>query len=76
MPAYRRGLLAECPTDRAARAGSCLFIHLRLPGKIGTSGCIALGERRLTAVQDFAQEKAVLAVLSRQALARFKGCLP
>jgi hypothetical protein len=30
----------------------------------------------LEAVQDFAQEGAVLAVLPRQALARFKGCLP
>ena len=76
VPAYRRGLLVEYPTDRAARAGSCVFIHLRLPGKIGTSGCVALAARPLTAVQDFAQEKAVLAVLSRQALARFKGCLP
>ena len=36
VPAYRRGLLVDYPTDRAARAGSCVFIHLRLPGKIGT----------------------------------------
>lgn len=76
VPEYRRGLLVDYPTDRAARAGSCIFIHLRLPGKTGTGGCVALPEEALVAVQDFAQEGAVLAVLPRQALDRFAGCLP
>jgi L,D-peptidoglycan transpeptidase YkuD (ErfK/YbiS/YcfS/YnhG family) len=58
------------------RAGSCIFIHLRLPGKTGTAGCIALPEPRLKAWQDFSQGGAVLAVLPRQALGRFRGCLP
>ena len=76
IPDYRRGLLVDYPTDRRARAGSCIFIHLQLPGKTGTSGCVAMPQGPLEAVQDFAQEGAVLAVLPRQALARFKGCLP
>ena len=76
VPEYRRGLLVDYPTDRQARAGSCIFIHLQLPGKTGTSGCVALPEPQLAAVQDFAQEGAVLAVLPRGALARFYGCLP
>jgi D-alanyl-D-alanine dipeptidase len=76
VPDYRRGLLVDYPTDRKARAGSCIFIHLQLPGKTGTSGCVAIPQGPLEAVQDFAQEGAVLAVLPRQALARFKGCLP
>ncbi len=76
VPDYRRGLLVDYPTDRKARAGSCIFMHLQLPGKTGTSGCVALLEPQLEAVQDFAQEGAVLAVLPRQALARFKECLP
>ncbi len=76
VPDYRRGLLVDYPTDRKARAGSCIFIHLQLPGKTGTSGCVALPEPQLEAVQDFAQDGAVLAILPRQALGRFKGCLP
>ena len=76
VPEYRRGLLVNYPTDRAARAGSCIFIHVRLPGATGTSGCVSLPEPQVEALQDFAQSGAVLAVLPRQALDRFKGCLP
>ena len=75
VPEYRRGLLVEYPTNRKARAGSCIFIHLQLPGKTGTSGCVALPEPQLEALQDFSADGAVLAVLPRQALDRFKGCL-
>lgn len=76
VPEYRRGLLVDYPTDRKARAGSCIFIHLQLPGKTGTSGCVALPEPQLQALQDFAEPGAVLAILPRPALGRFKGCLP
>ncbi len=76
VPEYRRGLLVNYPTDRRARAGSCIFIHVRLPGATGTSGCVSLPEPQVAALQDFAQSGAALAVLPRQALGRFKGCLP
>jgi len=76
VPDYRKGLLVDYPTNRKARAGSCIFIHLQLPGKTGTSGCVALPEPQFEALQDFAANGAVLAVLPRQALDRFKGCLP
>jgi L,D-peptidoglycan transpeptidase YkuD (ErfK/YbiS/YcfS/YnhG family) len=75
-PEYARGLLVDYPSDRKARAGSCIFIHLQLPGRIGTNGCVALPEPQLVAVQDHVQAGAVLAILPRQALGRFKGCLP
>jgi len=75
--AYRRGLLVDYPTDRRHRAGSCIFIHVWRPGRrSGTAGCIALAERQVAALQRFAQGGAVLAVLLRRALGRFKGCLP
>jgi L,D-peptidoglycan transpeptidase YkuD (ErfK/YbiS/YcfS/YnhG family) len=76
VPEYRLGLLVDYPSDRKARAGSCIFIHLQLPGKTGTSGCVALPEAEVEALQDFAQSGAVLAILPRQAFERFKGCLP
>ena len=75
-PEYARGLLVDYPSDRKARAGSCIFIHLQLPGRTGTNGCVALPEAQLVAVQDHVQAGAVLAILPRQALDRFKGCLP
>ncbi|MBI4365458.1 MAG: hypothetical protein HY543_01420 [Deltaproteobacteria bacterium] len=76
VPEYRRGLLVDYPTNAKARAGSCIFIHARLPEKTGTGGCVALPQARVEAVQDFAADGAVLAVLPRHALDRFKGCLP
>jgi len=76
IPQYRRGLLIDYPTDAKARAGSCIFIHLRLPASTGTNGCVALPEPQLASLQDFARSGAVLAVVPRQALPRFKGCLP
>jgi D-alanyl-D-alanine dipeptidase len=76
VPVYRRGLLVEYPTNRVARAGSCIFMHVWRPGANGTNGCVALPEPQLASLQDFADSGAVLAVLPRQALDRFKGCLP
>lgn len=76
VPEYARGLLVDYPTDAKARAGSCIFIHVRLPQKTGTGGCVALPQARVEGLQDFAADGAVLAVLPRQALGRFKGCLP
>jgi L,D-peptidoglycan transpeptidase YkuD (ErfK/YbiS/YcfS/YnhG family) len=76
VPDYRRGLLIDYPSDRKARGGSCIFVHLQLPGKTGTSGCVALPEPQLIAVQDHVSDGAVIAILPRQALNRFKGCLP
>jgi L,D-peptidoglycan transpeptidase YkuD (ErfK/YbiS/YcfS/YnhG family) len=76
VPEYRRGLLVDYPSDARVRGGSCVFIHLQLPGRTGTSGCVALPEPQLEALQDHVQAGAVLAILPRQALDRFKSCLP
>jgi L,D-peptidoglycan transpeptidase YkuD (ErfK/YbiS/YcfS/YnhG family) len=76
VPAYRRGLLVDYPTDRRARAGSCIFIHVRLPSATGTAGCVAVPEPQVIELQDFAEPGAVLAVLPEAARSRFAGCLP
>jgi len=76
VPEYRRGLLVDYPTNRNARGGSCVFIHVQLPDRTGSGGGVALPEPQLEAVQDFVQDGAVLAILPRPALDRFKGCLP
>lgn len=76
VPAYRRGLLVDYPSDARTRAGSCIFMHLRLPDATGTSGCVALPEADLMAVQEFAQAGAVLAILPHLAKERLGSCLP
>ena len=73
---YGQGLLVDYPTNRAARAGSCIFSHLWLKNANGTHGCVALPPPQVTAMQNFGQRGAVLAVIPKRALPRFKGCLP
>lgn len=76
LPMYRRGLVVNYPTDAKARAGSCIFIHVWRSPTVGTAGCVSLPEPRVEALQDFAADGAVLAILPRAALDRLGGCLP
>jgi L,D-peptidoglycan transpeptidase YkuD (ErfK/YbiS/YcfS/YnhG family) len=76
VPAYRNGLVIDYPTDRRNRAGSCIFIHVRLPSASGTAGCVAVPEPQVIELQDFAEAGAVLAVVPEAARGRFPGCLP
>jgi len=76
VPDYSRGLVVDYPTDAHNRAGSCIFIHNWLPGKTGTAGCVAVRAPAVIKLQEFAQGGAVMAVLPKQAMDRFKGCLP
>ena len=77
LPMYRHGLLVDYPTDMAARAGSCIFIHVwRSPTK-GTGGCVSMPEERVLALQEFTEAGgAVLAIIPRSALGRLANCLP
>lgn len=76
VPEYRQGLLVDYPSSGDARGGSCIFVHLRRASQKGTGGCVALDELQLTGLQDFVEGGAVLAILPRQVVGRFKGCLP
>ena len=76
LPMYRRGLVVDYPTDAAARAGSCIFIHVWRAPTRGTGGCVSMPEERVLALQDFAEAGAVLAIVPRFALGRLRGCLP
>ena len=73
---YRWGLLVDYPSNAAARAGSCIFIHVWRSPANGTSGCVALSAQRVEALQDFAAAGAVIAILPEQALGRLSACLP
>ncbi len=75
-PRYRKGLVVNYPTDAAAKAGSCIFIHVHRSPTSPTLGCVALPEARVAALQEFAGPGAVLAVLPKAALGQLSGCLP
>jgi L,D-peptidoglycan transpeptidase YkuD (ErfK/YbiS/YcfS/YnhG family) len=73
---YRRGLLVDYPTNAAARAGSCIFVHVWKSASSSTNGCVALSEDRVVTLQDFAASGAVIAILPRDGLRRMSACLP
>jgi L,D-peptidoglycan transpeptidase YkuD (ErfK/YbiS/YcfS/YnhG family) len=75
VPAYRHGLLVDYPTDRNNRAGSCIFIHIRMPDAKHTSGCVAVPEVQVRELQDFAEGGAVIAIIPATARGRI-SCLP
>jgi L,D-peptidoglycan transpeptidase YkuD (ErfK/YbiS/YcfS/YnhG family) len=73
---FRNGLFVDYPSDRQTRRGSCIFIHVWKTPDTKTSGCVALSEPRVKALQEFSQAGAVLGVLPETARDRFPGCLP
>lgn len=72
---FRNGLFVAYPSDRAARAGSCIFVHVWKTPTTSTSGCVAMPETRVKSLQRFAADGAVLGVLPKGARQRFAGCL-
>jgi L,D-peptidoglycan transpeptidase YkuD (ErfK/YbiS/YcfS/YnhG family) len=75
VPAYKHGLLVDYPTDRKNRAGSCIFIHIRMPDAKHTQGCVAVPEAQVLELQDFAEGGAVIAIIPKAARGRV-SCLP
>jgi L,D-peptidoglycan transpeptidase YkuD (ErfK/YbiS/YcfS/YnhG family) len=74
---YRRGLLVDYPTDGADKAGSCIFLHVWRNSSSGTSGCVVMPEKRVVALQEFANKHAtVVAIIPESALHRLSDCLP
>ncbi len=74
---YRRGLLIGYPTDREARAGSCIFVHIWRSPDEGTAGCVALAESDVAELQRWSRPgTTAIGILPAIALPRFGLCLP
>lgn len=74
---YRRGIVVDYPTNRAAAAGSCIFVHVWRSWENGTVGCLALAEPNVAELQAWASAaEVVLGVIPAGARARFAECLP
>ncbi len=77
IPLYRRGIVVDYPTDREAKAGSCIFVHVWRGEGQGTTGCVALPEPSVARLQNWSRNgDAVIALLPEAALGRFESCLP
>jgi L,D-peptidoglycan transpeptidase YkuD (ErfK/YbiS/YcfS/YnhG family) len=77
VPIYRQGLFIDYPTNREAKGGSCIFVHVWRGSTSGTAGCIAMAERDVEALQRWSQpHTTAIAILAEDAAARFPGCLP
>ena len=63
IPLYRFGIVVDYPTDREARRGSCIFIHVWRGPTMGTAGCIAMPEQRVKTLQAFTRKPSVVAIL-------------
>ncbi len=73
---FRNGLFVDYPSDRQSARGSCIFIHVWKTPDTKTSGCVALPEPRVKALQAFSAAGAVIGILPETAADRFSGCLP
>ena len=61
---YRRGFFIDYPTNAAERAGSCIFVHVWRSKNSGTSGCVALTQSDVEAIQNWVRPReAVIAIL-------------
>jgi L,D-peptidoglycan transpeptidase YkuD (ErfK/YbiS/YcfS/YnhG family) len=78
FPLNKRGIVISYPSNREAKGGSCIFVHVWGGDGVGTAGCVALPEARVEHLQDWVRKRrhAAIAILPASALARFKDCLP
>jgi len=76
-PLYRQGLFINYHSNAAARAGSCIFMHLQNPQKIGTAGCVSMEKKLLDKVFDFAKnyEPVELIIVTNKIFEEYQQCL-
>jgi L,D-peptidoglycan transpeptidase YkuD (ErfK/YbiS/YcfS/YnhG family) len=74
---FRRGIFIDYPARPAFKAGSCIFMQVWKGEGVGNSAHIGLPEERILRLQDWAGGKFVaIAIVHKDALARFRRCLP
>ncbi|MEQ8825813.1 MAG: hypothetical protein RIC14_15715 [Filomicrobium sp.] len=76
---YRLGLVVDYPTDRVAKAGSCIFIHVWKSPETPTVGCVAADEGTVARLQEWVNDDrggAAIAIVPREARGRLGLNLP
>lgn len=72
---YRRGIVVDYPTNRAAKSGSCIFVHVWETPQTPTSGCVATSEVTVARLQEWVSEAsggAWIAIVPRSARDRLE----
>ena len=73
---YRRGFFIDYPTNAAERAGSCIFVHVWRSKNSGTSGCVALTQSDVEAIQNWVRPReAVIAILPHVEAKTLETCI-
>jgi hypothetical protein len=76
-PGLKRGMIVDYPARRGAKAGSCIFLQVAEGDSAGTNARIGMPEARLTVLQNWStQGFTAIAIVSEEAVPRFKSCLP
>lgn len=76
---YKRGIVVDYPTDRAAKSGSCIFVHVWKTPETPTVGCVAADEGAVARLQKWvsaAPNGAVIAIVPKGARDRLGLNLP
>ena len=76
---YKRGIVVDYPTDRAAKSGSCIFLHVWKNPETATVGCVATSEDTVARLQKWVSEApngAWIAIVPRAARGRLGQNLP
>ncbi len=74
---YREGLFLDYPTNRKAKGGSCIFVHVWRKPTTATLGCVALSESGGKEMQSrAASRQTIIAILPKKAWERIKSCFP
>jgi len=76
---YKRGVVVDYPTDRAAKSGSCIFLHVWKNPQTATVGCVATSEDTVARLQKWVSQApngAWIAIVPRAARGRLGLNLP
>ena len=74
---YREGVFLNYPTNRKAKGGSCIFVHVWRKPTIATLGCVALSETGVKEMQSrVAAKRTIMGILPKKTWDRLKTCFP
>lgn len=74
---YRLGFEVKYESDAAAKAGSCIFLHLWKSANEGTAGCVAMAEPVMKRLREpRVARDAAIAILPASEWKRWQTCFP
>lgn len=76
VPGYRHGIVIDYKSDPAAKAGSCIFVHVWRSPQHGTAGCVGVDRKIIVKLQEWTNDEgARIGIFSKPASVEFLKCL-